>query len=104
MHRQPARDRRGRARLQGRHPPRPALPNPVRESKALRTDSGSPAGRKDGMFLLDDALFRLWRNGLVDKEECLLKAAKPLELAARFLAAERGQLEEEEGDEDEDED
>jgi hypothetical protein len=42
-----------------------------------------------GMFLLDENLFKLWRDGLVDKEEILLKAKKPAELAAKIAAVER---------------
>ena len=76
----------------------PAIANLVRENKVYRIDSAIQTGRKEGMFLLDESLFRLWKEGLVAKEECLLKAAKPNELAAKIAAAERG------GDDDEDED
>src|SRR5262249_42107157 len=81
----------------------PAIQNLIRENKTYRIDSSIQTGRKEGMFLLDEALYRLWRNGIVDKEEALLKAAKPAELAGRFRLAESGALEDEE-DEDEDED
>lgn len=81
----------------------PAIQNLVRENKVYRIDSTIQTGKKDGMFLLDETLFNLWKNDVVAKEDVLLKSAKPMELAARILAAERGELEEEE-DEDEDED
>jgi len=82
----------------------PAIQNLIRENKTYRIDSSIQTGRKHGMFLLDDSLFKLWRNGLCDKEECLLRANKPAELAAKIAQAERGVLVDDEGDEDEDED
>jgi twitching motility protein PilT len=89
----------------------PAIANLIRENKTYRIDSSIQTGRKHGMFLLDEHLFRHWRNGLVDKEELLLRAQKPNELAAKIAQAERGNYEEEEDeeedeeyDEDEDED
>jgi twitching motility protein PilT len=81
----------------------PALQNLIRENKTYRIDSTIQTGRKEGMFLLDESLFRLWKNGVCEKEEVLLKAQKAQDLAARILAAERGELEEEDQLEDEDE-
>jgi twitching motility protein PilT len=69
-----------------------------------RIDSAIQTGRKEGMFLLDESLYRLWKDGLVAKEEALLKAAKPNELAAKIAAAERGGDDEDEDYEDDDED
>lgn len=81
----------------------PAVANLVRENKVYRIDSSIQTGRKHGMFLLDEMLFRLWRDDVCEKEEVLLKSSKPAELAAKIAQAERGLLEdEEEGDEDED--
>ncbi len=83
----------------------PAIANLIRENKVYRIDSAIQTGRKEGMFLLDESLFRLWKDGLCAKEEVLLKAAKPNELAAKIAAAERGDDDEEEDDDDdEDED
>lgn len=83
----------------------PAVANLVRENKVYRIDSSIQTGRKDGMFLLDESLFRLWKEGLCDKEEVLLKSSKPAELAAKIAQAERGfEEDEEEIDEDDDED
>ncbi len=82
----------------------PAIQNLIRENKVYRIDSSIQTGKKDGMFLLDEALFRLWRNGICEKEEVLLKSSKAHELAARILQAERGELDDEDDDEDEDED
>jgi twitching motility protein PilT len=78
----------------------PAIQNLIRENKVYRIDSTIQTGRKHGMFLLDDHLFRLWREGLVEKEEILLKTSKPQELAAKIAAAERGVYEEEYEDEE----
>lgn len=82
----------------------PAIQNLIRENKVYRIDSSIQTGRKDGMFLLDESLFRHWKNGLVEKEEVLLRSAKPAELAARIAKVERGEDEDEEEGEDEDED
>ncbi len=83
----------------------PAISNLIRENKTYRIDSSIQTGKKDGMFLMDETLFRLWKDDKVAKEEVLLKSSKPQELAARILQAERGDLEDEDQeDEDEDED
>jgi twitching motility protein PilT len=84
----------------------PAIQNLIRENKTYRIDSSIQTGRKHGMFLLDENLFRLWKEGLVEKEEVLMRSSKPAELAAKIALAERGEFDEEdeEFDEDEDED
>jgi twitching motility protein PilT len=83
----------------------PAISNLIRENKTYRIDSSIQTGRKHGMFLLDDSLFRMWKEDLCDKEEILLKSSRPTELAAKIAQAERGMEddEDEEGDEDEEE-
>ncbi len=81
----------------------PAIRNLIRENKTYRIDSAVQTGRKHGMFLLDDSLFRLWREDLCDKEEVLMKANRPNELAAKIAQAERG-LEDDEDEEYDDED
>jgi twitching motility protein PilT len=82
----------------------PAIQNLIRENKTYRIDSSIQTGRKHGMFLLDESLFRLWKDGLCEKEEVLMRSSKPQELAAKISQAERGIFEEEEFDEEEDED
>src|SRR5437660_12312745 len=62
----------------------PAIQNLIRENKVYRIDSAIQTGRKHGMFLLDDNLFRLWKEDLCDKEEGLLKSSNPAELAAQI--------------------
>jgi twitching motility protein PilT len=83
----------------------PAIANLIRENKTFRINSSIQTGHKYGMQLLDDYMFKLWKEGLVSKEEVLIKAAKPDDLAARFIRAERGMYDEEgqEGDEEEEE-
>jgi twitching motility protein PilT len=82
----------------------PAIQNLIRENKTYRIDSSIQTGRKHGMFLLDESLFKLWKDQQVDKEEALLRAAKPAELAAKFALAEKGDFEDEDEEYDEDED
>lgn len=83
----------------------PAIQNLIRENKTYRIDSSIQTGRKHGMFLLDESLFKLWKDGLVEKEEALLRAAKPADLAAKIALAERGEFDDDDDEyEDEDED
>jgi twitching motility protein PilT len=82
----------------------PAIQNLIRENKVYRIDSSIQTGRKHGMFLLDENLFRLWKNGLCDKEEVLMRTSKPADLAAKIALAERGEIADEEEEYDEDED
>jgi twitching motility protein PilT len=79
----------------------PAIQNLIRENKVYRIDSSIQTGRREGMFLLDECLFKHWRAGLVDKEELLLKAQKPVDLANKIAQAERGIFEEEAFEEEE---
>ena len=82
----------------------PAIQNLIRENKVYRIDSALQTGRKEGMFLLDESLFRLWKDGLCDKEEVLLKSSKPNELAAKIAQAERNELDDEDEDDDDEDD
>jgi twitching motility protein PilT len=81
----------------------PAIQNLIRENKTYRIDSSIQTGRKHGMFLLDENLFKLWREGTVEKEECLMRANKPAELAAKMANHEKG-IDEEPDEEDFDDD
>lgn len=82
----------------------PAIQNLIRENKTYRIDSSIQTGRKHGMFLLDESLFRLWKDQLVDKEEVLMRSNKPAELAAKMAAYEKGQYEEEDEEYEDEED
>jgi twitching motility protein PilT len=72
----------------------PAIANLIRENKTFRITSAIQTGAKQGMILMDDALFNHWRSGAVSKEEVLMKANMPAEVAARIAAAERGLFDE----------
>jgi twitching motility protein PilT len=87
----------------------PAIGNLIRENKTYRINSSIQTGAKLGMQLLDDHMFKLWRAGLVDKKDIIVKANSPDELQAKIARAERGLFEDEEeskrrlGKEDEEE-
>jgi twitching motility protein PilT len=74
----------------------PAIANLIREDKTYRINSSIQTGAKLGMQLLDDHMFKLWRAGMVDKKDILIKANSPDELAAKIARAERGIFEDEE--------
>ena len=74
----------------------PAIANLIRENKTFRINSSIQTGHKLGMQLLDDHLFKLWRDGLVEEKEVLIKANMPEDLAAKIAQAKRGMLESEE--------
>src|SRR5256714_3695403 len=52
----------------------PAIQNLIRENKTNRIDSSIQTGRQHGMFLLDERLFKLWKDQVVEKEEILLRS------------------------------
>ena len=68
----------------------PAIANLIRENKTFRITSAIQTGQKQGMQLLDDHLFKLWRQGLVEEKEILFKSNDPEDLAARIANANRG--------------
>jgi twitching motility protein PilT len=74
----------------------PAIANLIRENKTFRITSAIQTGQKQGMQLLDDQMFKLWREGLVEKSEVLVRANNPEELASKIARAERGLFEDEE--------
>jgi len=85
----------------------PAIANLIRENKTYRIDSSIQTGRKHGMFLMDDSLFRLWRTGQIEKEDALGKSNKPGELAEKMAQAEAGnssddEIEVDDNDDDDD--
>jgi len=82
----------------------PAIQNLVRENKVYRINSTIQTGRKEGMFLLEESLFKLWKDGVCEKEEVLLKTNHPAELAHKIAQAERGLLDEDEEYEEDEED
>src|SRR5262249_33139731 len=62
----------------------PAIQNLIRENKVYRINSTIQTGRKEGMFLLEESLFKLWKDGVAEKEEVLLKTNHPAELAHKI--------------------
>ncbi len=67
-----------------------AIANLIRENKTFRITSAIQTGAKLGMVLMDDSLFKLWKEGRVAKPDVLAKALFPEDLAARIANAERG--------------
>jgi twitching motility protein PilT len=80
----------------------PAIANLIRENKTYRINSSIQTGRKFGMQLLDDALFNLWKNGLCEEQDIVMKSNHPGELKVRLERAKRGLFDEETDEEDED--
>jgi len=74
----------------------PAIGNLIRENKTFRINSAIQTGTKLGMQLLDDHLFRLWKEKKVAEEECLYKAQQPDDLIKRINDAKKGIFENEE--------
>ena len=81
----------------------PAIQNLIRENKVYRIDSSIQTGRQHGMFLIDESLFRLWKDGLVEKEEVLMRSSKPGDLAAKISQYERGVYDDDDYEEEEEE-
>ena len=73
----------------------PAIGNLIRENKTFRINSAIQTGHKLGMQLLDDHMFKLWKQGVVEKQEIFVKANQLDELRSRVAKAERGTLEDE---------
>ena len=82
----------------------PAISNLIREGKTFRINSSIQTGRKYGMQLLDDALYDLWKNGLCEEDDVIMKSNIPGELKAKITLAKKAMLEDdEEGEFDEEE-
>jgi twitching motility protein PilT len=73
------------------------IANLIRENKTFRITSSIQTGQRQGMQLLDDHMYKLWREGVVEKKEILFKANNPEDLAMRIAKAERGVFEDDEG-------
>jgi len=69
----------------------PAICNLVRENKTYRIDSSIQTGKKYGMQLLDEHLWRLYDDEIVAGDECLEKARFPADFQAKMDAKARGQ-------------
>ena len=80
-----------------------AIANLIRENKTYRIPSSIQTGRKYGMQLMDDALFNLWKNGICEEKEVVVRSVNPGELRMKITKAKQGIFDEEEGEGDEDE-
>ncbi|HYQ16094.1 MAG TPA: type IV pilus twitching motility protein PilT [Polyangiaceae bacterium] len=65
----------------------PAIANLIRESKVFQIPSIMQTGRKAGMCLMNDSLFKLAKDGIVAPEEALAKANDKAGLIAAFQSA-----------------
>jgi twitching motility protein PilT len=68
----------------------PAISNLVRENKTYRIDSAIQTGKKYGMQLLDDHLWRLYDEEVCEADECIERARHPADLQAKVEAKLRG--------------
>jgi twitching motility protein PilT len=66
-----------------------SIANLIRENKTFRINSAIQTGAKYGMQLMDDHLFRLWRDNIVTLEDVLAKSQAPDDLAARIAEHKR---------------
>ena len=80
-----------------------AISNLIREGKTFRINSSIQTGRKFGMILLDDSLFNLWKNGLCEERDVIMKSNNPGELRARIERAKKGVFDDDDDDDDDDE-
>ena len=64
----------------------PAISNLIRENKVYRIDSSIQTGRKLGMQLLDEHLWRIYDMGKITLEEMLEKARLPAQLQDKARA------------------
>ena len=71
----------------------PGIANLIRENKTFRINSAIQTGSKFGMQLMDDHLFRLWKEEKCTLDDVLGKAQNPDELAKRILNYQRGIME-----------
>jgi len=65
----------------------PAIANLIRESKVFQIPSIMQTGRKMGMALMNDSLFKLVKDGIVAPEEALAKANDKPGLLVAFQSA-----------------
>ena len=79
-----------------------AISNLIREGKTFRINSSIQTGRKFGMILLDDSLFNLWKNGLCEERDVIMKSNNPGELRARIERAKKGVFDDDDDDDDDD--
>jgi len=65
----------------------PSIQNLIRENKPYRIDSDIQTGKRYGMQLLDDHLWRLFNGGKISKEEAIDKCKVPSAMVERMQRA-----------------
>jgi twitching motility protein PilT len=65
----------------------PSIANLIREKKVFQINSIMQTGRKQGMCLMNDSLFKLVKDGIVAPEEALAKANDKASLIGAFQGA-----------------
>jgi twitching motility protein PilT len=68
----------------------PAISNLIRENKTYRIDSTIQTGKKFGMQLLDEHLWRLYEGGQINAEDCVDRSRNPGEMQDKIDAHRRG--------------
>ena len=76
----------------------PAISNLIRENKTFRIDSAIQTGKKHGMQLLDDHLWKLYAEKKISDIELMDKARRPGDMQERMDKASKGLLQEEQDD------
>jgi twitching motility protein PilT len=69
-----------------------AISNLIRESKVFRIPSSIQTGKKLGMQLLDDHMFRLFCEGKVSEEDCIDHSQIPVDLQEKIDAYKSGRI------------
>jgi twitching motility protein PilT len=69
----------------------PAISNLIRENKTYRIDSSIQTGKKYGMQLLDDHLWKLYDDETCAGDECLERARFPADFQSKMDDKARGQ-------------
>jgi len=63
----------------------PAVRNLIRESKTFQLNSIMQTNKKNGMQTMDDALYELYVNRYISKEQALGYAQEPIALSNRMF-------------------
>ena len=75
-----------------------AISNLIRENKVFRIPSSIQTGKKFGMQLLDDHLFRLFTDNKISRENAVDRSQSPGEMMDKIKQFRGGQVTEEEED------
>jgi len=70
----------------------PAIANLIRENKTYRINSAIQTGKKYGMQLMDDHLWELYANKVIDQQEMVEHARQPDVIREKAIKAARGPI------------